>query len=64
MFTIGAVNSILLLIFDVFVYFYAIDKREQISGIIIGFQKNFHSVGDVFELILELFVQSLTSLGM
>ena len=62
--TMGIINSTLLLIYDAFAYFFGGEKRDKISGIIIGFQDNFHSVGDVFKLILELFVQSLTSFGM
>ena len=64
MLAMGIINSTVLLIYDAFAYCLGGDKRDIISGIIIGFQDNFHSVGDVFKLILELFVQSLTSFGM
>ena len=64
MLVIGIVCSTFLLIYDTLAYFLGGDKRDKISGIIIGFQNNIHSVGDVFKFILELFVQSLTSFGL
>lgn len=59
MFLIGSINSILLLIYDFFAYFI----NPDVSGIIIGFQNNILSVGDVFLFILDLMVQCIWNLG-
>ena len=54
MFTVGIINSTLLLIYDVFAYF----LNKDVSGIIIGFQNNIQHVGHAFAYILDLIVQS------
>ena len=59
MFSIGTINTILLLIYDFFAYF----LNKDVSGIIIGFQNNILSVGDVFIFIIDLILQCIWNLG-
>ena len=55
----GIIDTILLLIFEIFAYF----LNRDISGIIIGFQNNINSVINVFEYILTLIFEFLWVLG-
>ena len=59
MFMIGIINTALLLIFDIFAYF----LNRDISGIIIGFQKNINSALNVFYFIGTLIFEFLWVLG-
>ncbi len=59
MLVIGLVNTILLLIFDVFAYY----LNRDISGIIVGFQDNIDNVGEVFLFILDLIMEFMWNLG-
>ena len=59
MFMIGIINTVLLLIFDIFAYF----LNKDISGIIIGFQKNINSALKVFYFIGTLIFEFLWVLG-
>ena len=59
LFIVGTVNSISLFIFDLFAYYF--DK--DISGVIIGFEKNITSVANIFEFLLDILVNSMWSLG-
>ena len=59
MLIIGSINSFILLIFDIFAYFF----NPDISGIIIGFNNNINSIGDVFLLILDLILENIWNLG-
>ena len=59
MFVIGLTDSIGLLIYDMIAY----NVNPDISGIIIGFNDNINSVGDVFLLILDLILQFIWYLG-
>ena len=59
MFIIGLLNSILILIYELFAYFI----NKDVSGITIGFQKNILDVGDVFLFILDLLVECIWNLG-
>ena len=56
---VGIVDSIGLLIFDIFAYY----LNREISGIIIGFQKNITSVGDFFGFLLDLLMNTTWNLG-
>ena len=56
---IGIINTALLLIFDIFAYF----LNRDISGIIIGFQKNINSALNVFYFIGTLIFEFLWVLG-
>ena len=56
---IGSVNTFLLLISDIIIYFSNID----IYGIIIGFQKNIKDAGAFFLFILDLICQYICILG-
>ena len=59
MFIIGLINSILILIYELFAYFI----NRDVSGITKGFQNNILDVGNVFLFILDLLVQSIWNLG-
>ena len=59
MFAIGLINSILILIYELFAYFI----NKDVSGITIGFQKNILDVGDFFLFILDLLVECIWNLG-
>ena len=50
LFVVGTVNSTSLFIFDLFAYYF--DK--DISGVIIGFEKNITSVANIFEFLLDI----------
>ena len=52
-FIIGIINVFLLLVFDLFAYFF----NREISGIIIGFKNNITSTLNFFEFILDLIVE-------
>ena len=58
-FIIGIINVFLLLVFDLFAYFF----NREISGIIIGFKKNITSALNFFEFILDLIVEFIWNLG-
>ena len=60
MFFIGLMNSILLLIYELFVYY----LYPDISGIVIGFQNNINSAGDFFIFILDAILQCICYLGL
>ena len=60
MFVIGLINSILLLIYEVITYF----SYPDISGIIIGFQKNINSVGNIFLFFLDILLEFICYLGL
>ena len=59
MLIIGSINTTLLIIYDVIAYY----ANPDISGVIIGFKKNINSEGDVFLLILDLFLEYIWNLG-
>ena len=59
MFIIGTINSILLLIFDIFAYY----LRRHISGIIIGFKKNINHALDFFIFLFSLLLEFIWNLG-
>ena len=59
MFMVGLINSIALIIFDIFAYYF----NRDISGVIIGFQKNISSVSDAFGFIVDLLVKFCWLLG-
>ena len=59
MFIIGIINIFLLLVFDIFAYFF----NREISGIIIGFKNNITSALNFFEFILDLIVEFIWNLG-
>ena len=59
MLIIGSINTTLLIIYDVIAYY----ANPDFSGVIIGFQKNINSEGDVFLLILDLFLEYIWNLG-
>ena len=59
MLVIGSINSFILLIYDIITYY----TNRDISGIIIGFSVNINSTGDVFILILDLFLECIWNLG-
>jgi len=59
MFFIGVIVTFLLLFYDIIAYF----VNSEISGIIIGFQKNINNVVDFLGFILDLFVEYLWNLG-
>jgi len=56
---IGPINSFLLLIFDIYAYFY----YRDISGIIIGFQKNINNALNLFGFLLALILEFFANLG-
>ena len=56
---IGVVNTILLIIFDIFAYNY----NRDISGVIIAFQKNINSTLNFFGLFFNLIIEFITNLG-
>ena len=59
MFMIGIINSFLLIIYDIFAYYF----NRQISGIIIGFQENITSVGDFFGFFLDVILNFFWNFG-
>jgi hypothetical protein len=59
MLVIGLVNSFLLIIYDLFAYFF----NREISGIIIGFQNNITSAGTFFAFVLNIIVNFIWNLG-
>ena len=59
MFMTGAINTVLLLIFDIFAYFF----NRDISGVIIGFQKNINSIINVLFFIGTLIIEFFLVLG-
>ena len=59
MFYIGIIDSVLLLIFDTFAYFF----NKDISGIIIGFKKNISNIANIFAFILILILEFICFLG-
>ena len=59
MFYVGIINSSLLLIFDIFAYFF----NNDISGIIIGFKKNISNILNIFYFILTLIIEFFWVLG-
>lgn len=56
---IGSINTFLLLISDIIIYF----ANIEVYGIIIGFQKNIKDAGDFFLFILDLICQYICILG-
>ena len=56
---IGIIDAFGLLIFDIFAYF----LNRDISGVIIGFQKNITSAGDFFGFLLDLVMNTIWNLG-
>ena len=60
MFFVGLINSILLLIYEIFAYNIDSDK----SGIVIGFKKDIKSSGDFFMFILDSILQCICYLGL
>ena len=59
MFIIGLINVSLLLIFDIFTYYF----NRDYSGIIIGFQKNINNVINSFELIITILFEFIANIG-
>ena len=59
MFMIGIINSFLLIIYDIFAYYF----NREISGIIIGFQENITSVGDFFGFFLDVILNFFWNFG-
>ena len=59
MLLIGLINTVVLLIYDIISYY----VNPSISGIIIGFNENINSVGDVFWFILDLILICIQNLG-
>ena len=59
MLIIGVINFTLLLIFDIFAYFF----NPDISGIILGLNKNINSIGDLFLFILDIILEFIWNLG-
>ena len=59
MLVIGIVDSLLLIIYDIFAY----NFNRDISGIIIGFQNNITSVGEFFAFVLDIILTFIWNLG-
>jgi len=59
LFAIGIINMILLLIFDLFVYF----LESDIDGIIIGFKNNVFSVSKFFLFIFDIIIEWIWNIG-
>ena len=59
MLVIGAVNIILVLIYDTFAY----NFNPEISGVIIGLKVNINSVGSFFKFCLDIIVEFIWNLG-
>ena len=59
LFIVGTINAFLLLLYDIFAYYF----NKDISGVIIGFQKNIKNISDVFEFILDLILDFILNLG-
>ena len=59
MFMIGAINIIVLIIYDLFAYY----LNPDISGIFIGFKENIINAGDFFLFILDIIIQWIWNLG-
>ena len=56
---IGPINSFLLLIFDIYAYYF----YRDISGIIIGFQKNINNALNIFGFLFALILEFFANLG-
>ncbi len=56
---VGVINTIVLLIYDIFFYYF----NRDISRIIIGFQKNIKNVENVFGFILDLILGLFCNMG-
>ena len=59
MLMIGIINSFLLIIYDIFAYYF----NREISGIIIGFKDNITNVGKFFAFILDIILAFIWNLG-
>lgn len=59
MFMIGIIDTILLLIYDLFAY----NINPDISGIIFGFKNNVNTTGKVFLFILDIIIQNIWNEG-
>ena len=59
MFIIGLINVIFLLIYEIFAYY----LNPNISGIIIGLQKNINSIGKIFLFFLDIILEFIWNLG-
>ena len=56
---IGAINAALVLIYDIFAY----NLNTDASGVIIGFQLNITSAGNLFKFLIDLLVEFIWNIG-